>query len=157
MLIVLWASAFNVNAQELTEKEVAEIIKQIPELISEHYVLIEKRGAISTAFAKAISSKEYADIKNPDTLAKNLTRDLKVASNDKHLYVEYLKASEKEEEFDWDAWEKEERIQEKKQNFGFTEVRILEGNTGYLKIIEFMHPQRGMQTAVAAMKVLENT
>lgn len=43
------------------------------------------------------------------------------------------------------------------KNYGFTEVKILPDNIGYIKIVEFMHPKRGMPTAVAAMKLVENT
>lgn len=109
------------------------------------------------AFNEMISSKKYLGITHPDSLAKTLTRDLRAISNDKHLYVKYIETDEKKTEFDWDAWEKEERLLEKKQNYGFTEVKILDKSIGYIKIVEFMHPQRGMQTAVAAMKFVENT
>ncbi len=143
--------------QELTRKEITEITKQIPRLISENYVLENKKDDIVDRFNKEISSKKYLSITNPDTLAKTLTTDLRAISNDKHLYVKYYASTEKKEEFDWDAWEKEERILERKQNFGFTEVKIFQDNIGYIKIVEFMHPQRGMPTAVAAMKLIENT
>lgn len=144
-------------SQELTKKEIEEVTSKIPKLISEHYVLKEKRSTITSGFNKRIKSKKYLSITNPDSLAKTLTRDLREIGNDKHLYVKYLETERQEEAFDWDAWEREERILEKKQNFGFTEVKILEENIGYIKIIEFMHPQRGLSTAVAAMKLVENT
>jgi C-terminal processing protease CtpA/Prc len=156
VLIVLVTLTSPLSSQDLAKNEIAEIVEKIPGLISKNYVLSEKREYISNEFAKKIKSKKYFNISNPDSLAKTLSRDLREISNDKHLYVNYLKTSDRKEEFDWDAWEKEERILEKKQNFGFIEVKILESNIGYIKITEFMHPQRGMQTAVAAMKFVEN-
>lgn len=144
-------------SQELTKKEIADITEKIPGLISKHYVLREKRDDITTEFNNRIKKQKYLSITNPDSLAKILTQDLREISNDKHLYVEYIRLGEKNKAFDWDAWEREERILEKKQNFGFTEVKILQDNIGYIKIVEFMHPKRGMQTAVAAMKLVENT
>ena len=120
--------------QALTKKEIAEITGKIPGLISENYVLRDKKDEITTKFTKELSSKKYLFIANPDSLAKTLTKDLREMSNDKHLYVKFYKTREKDEEFDWDAWEKEERILEKKQNFGFTEVKILRNNIGYVKI-----------------------
>lgn len=156
--LVIWISILlPVNSQELDNKEVEKIINQIPNLILEHYVLSDKKEAISDAFIQKIKFKTYKNLNNPDSLAKKLTKDLRAISKDKHLFVEYLKPEELQKDFDWDEWEKKERILEKKQNFGFTEIKILEGNIGYLKIIEFMHPQRGMQTAVATMRFLENT
>jgi retinol-binding protein 3 len=144
-------------SQELTEKEITDITEKIPGLILEHYVLAERRNVFTAEFNKRIKAQKYLSITNPDSLAKILTQDLREISNDKHLYVKYIRSGEKNEAFDWDAWEREERIIEKKQNFGFTEVKVLQNNIGYIKIVEFMHPQRGMPTAVAAMKLVENT
>ena len=156
-LIILISITISTHAQELNPKEIVGIIEQIPPLILEHYVIREKRAAIATAFSQHIATEKYLAISHPDSLTKILTQDLRAISNDKHLYVTYLPPGEKEEAFDWDAWEREERRLEKVQNFGFTEIRILEGNIGYLKIVEFMHPKRGMHTAVAAMKFVEHT
>ncbi len=144
-------------SQELTKKEISEIVEKIPDLISENYVFRNKGDSIVAQFTQNIKSKKYLSIKNHDILAQSLTSDLQKISNDKHVYVKYHKPNEKKEDFDWEAWEREERVLEKKQNFGFTEVKILHGNIGYIRIIEFMHPQRGMPTAVAAMKLVENT
>ncbi|MEP1096068.1 MAG: S41 family peptidase [Cyclobacteriaceae bacterium] len=155
--IALCMISLSVFSQELTRKEINTITSQIPKLILENYVLSEKKVPLANAFLQKIESRKYVEINNPDSLAKVLTKDLREISLDKHLYVKYIEPNEKKQEFDWDAWESEERILEKKQNFGFTEIRILEGNIGYLKIVEFMHPQRGMQTAVATMKFVENT
>ena len=155
LFIVLAISS--VYSQQLRKKEIENVVNQIPNLILENYVLNDKRKIISAAFSQNIKNRKYLEITHPDSLAKTITKDLREISNDKHLYVEHLKGNQEKEEFDWEAWEKEERISEKKQNFGFTEVKILQDNIGYLKIVEFMHPQRGMQTAVASMKFLENT
>ena len=154
VFLILQAKSYS---QELSKKEITEVTEKIPQLISENYVLRDKRDEITARFTKALSSKKYLSITNPESLATALTKDLREISNDKHLYVKFYETREKEEEFDWDAWEKEERILEKEQNFGFTEVKILSNNIGYIKIVEFMHPQRGMPTAVAAMKLVEHT
>ncbi|GMN06125.1 hypothetical protein MTsPCn5_15140 [Croceitalea sp. MTPC5] len=123
---------------ELTQKTVNDMVNQIPKLIQENYVLTDKRMPIANGFTQKIRSKKYRGISNPDSLAKTLTSDLRELSNDKHLYVKYQKPGEKQEEFGWDALEKKNRIIEKKQNFGFTALKILDGNIGYLKIIEFI-------------------
>ena len=157
LFILLFEISPSIYAQVLTKKEIADVINQIPDLIKENYVLNDKKQFISDAFSQNIKAKRYLGITNPDSLAKRITKDLRAISNDKHLYVEYRKGNQEKEEFDWETWEKEELTLEKKQNFGFTEVKILQDNIGYLKIVEFMHPQRGMQTAVATMRFLENT
>ena len=156
-LVLFVALPLSSYSQELTKREIMEIIEKIPDLISENYVLPEKGDSIATRFTQKVKSKKYRFLVNPDSLAKTLTKDLREISNDKHLYVKHYRSDIKKEAFDWKAWEKEERILEKKQNFGFTEVKILQGNIGYLRIVEFMHPKRGMPTAVAAMKLVEHT
>lgn len=156
-LLLLWSIGIDSNAQQLSKQEVEGILKKIPVLISENYVLKDKRAEIIHAFNNKVKSKRYASIQSPDTLAKRLTSDLREISNDKHLYVKYYKSTKKEASFDWEAWEKEERVLERTQNFGFTEVKILPEAIGYLRIVEFMHPKRGMSTAVAAMKFVEHT
>lgn len=141
-------------AQQLSPEEITSINSAIPPLIRKHYVIERNKEKIARAIEKKINAGVYQAYNNPDTLAKHLTHDLEVISQDGHLYVKYLASETSSHEVDW---EKEERKLEKAQNFGFTEVEILQGNIGYIKIVEFMHPQRSMPTAVAAMKMVENT
>ena len=158
IFLVLFAiPGTSLYSQELTKLDIRNIIETIPSLISKNYVIIEKRNYIISEFTKRVEANKYFSIINSDSLAKILTNDLREISNDKHLYVEYIKSDTTKDEFNSDNWEKEERILERKKNFGFTEVKILSENIGYIKIVEFMHPQRGMPVAVAAMKFIENT
>jgi hypothetical protein len=45
----------------------------------------------------------------------------------------------------------------RRDNFGFKEVRVLDGNIGYLNLTKFYDPALGEQTAIAAMNFLFNT
>lgn len=144
------------KGQSLNNTEITDITTQIGTLILSHYVVTAERQKIVDQFQLKAKSGRYQLIHNPDSLAQVLSQDLRTISNDKHLYVRYLKndAATKDDAADW---EKEELEREKRFNYGFREVQILDHNIGYLKIIEFMHPKRSMQTAVAAMKLIENT
>lgn len=156
IIMVLTLLGINLNAQELNKESIKQVIGQIPELITSNYVNKEKGKQIALQLQTEINSDKYYEIKHPDTLASVLTKDLKRISNDGHMYVNHLTKNTKKttETTDWDA---EEKALEIKLNYGFTEIQILENNTGYIKIVEFMHPKRSMQTAVAAMKFVENT
>ncbi|TSE03679.1 S41 family peptidase [Aquimarina algiphila] len=156
LIIMLILFGININAQELEKKSIKEIINIIPELITSNYVNKEKGKQIALQFQTEINSGKYFKIKHPDTLASLLTKDLKRISKDGHMYVNHLAKTSKKTTKITD-WEAEEKALEIKLNFGFTAIQILENNTGYIKIVEFMHPKRSMQTAVAAMKIVENT
>ncbi len=154
--IVLILLGINLNAQELNKKRIKEVIDKIPELIKSNYVNPKKGNQIALQIQKEINSGKYYKIRHPDSLASVLTKDLKRISNDGHMYVNHLTKNGKETKETTD-WEAEEKALEIKLNYGFTEIQIFEDNTGYIKIVEFMHPKRSMQTAVAAMKFVENT
>ena len=156
IIIALVLLGSNLNAQELNKKSVKSIINQIPELIISNYVNKKKGKQIAFQFKNEVNAGKYYKITHPDTLASALTKDLKRISNDGHMYVNHLTKNTKKTTEATD-WKTEEKSLEIKLNYGFTEIQILENNTGYIKIVEFMHPKRSMQTAVAAMKFVENT
>lgn len=147
------------SAQELTQQQVAELCVKSAAAVETHYVLAEKKKPIAAFLADRCRSAEYAKIKTPVELVEILTADLQKASGgDKHLYVQFIGGKgETKQNFDPVAWERQEREREKKKNFGLTEIQILERGVGYLKIEEFMNPDRGIHAAAAAMKFLEAT
>ena len=145
----------NSLGQNLNEKQIQEITHLIPDLILENYVFKAKGEEIAARFRKLIHSKKYLKYTNPDSLSSILSKDLKSLSNDGHMYVRVKKATiNSDVSMNWEEKEKEKEIQ---QNYGFSLVQILDNNIGYIKITEFMHPKRSMPTAVATMKLIENT
>jgi len=157
-LLILTACLFVytlTSAQTLTKNQIVEITTQIENLIGSNYVIKEKRPEIVELFNRNVKNGKYFSIINPDSLASALSTDLKEISNDGHLYVKHLKNPANTNEIY--NWEKEELDREIRFNYGFREVQILDSNIGYINIVEFMHPKRSMQTAIAAMKLVENT
>ncbi|TBW26547.1 hypothetical protein EZJ28_14185 [Gramella sp. KN1008] len=144
------------GVQDLTEEQIKQITNAIPELILKHYVFEEKGIKIAKEFKKLLNSKKYLKIHSPDSLAVVLSRDLEQISNDGHMYVKRKKLK-KHSGSSGKSWEELEKEAEIKNNYGFESVRILNDSTGYIKITEFMHPKRTMPTAVAAMKLVENS
>lgn len=156
IVIILLANIVqNSNAQNLDKKQIVEITNSIPNLISKNYVFKEKGKNTSIAFQKLVDSEKYLTYTNRDSLSEILSKDLRKISNDRHLYVKVKKAN-KDNSIDKD-WEKQEKENEVKNNYGFSSVQILDNNIGYIRITEFTHPRRSMPTAVAAMKMVENT
>lgn len=135
----------------------AAVLNQIPDLIQQHYVLTEKRDQFANAFRAKLRQQAYSGIQDPLLLAARVSVDLKDLAADKHLYLQYSDPDKQPKNEDWSAWEQAERELERRQNFGFTLVEVLEGNIGYLRVVEFMHPRRGLPTAVAAMQLVAHT
>jgi Peptidase family S41/N-terminal domain of Peptidase_S41 in eukaryotic IRBP len=157
-IITILLSVFlsnNLFSQILTKNEIKEVTIEIPSLISVNYVDAEKSKEIAKRFQDKINSGTYNKVMYADSLVAIINKDLKEISNDGHLYIRVVsKIYNKETKRNW---EEDELEREKNQNYGFKEVQILPKNIGYIKVTEFMHPKRSMQTAIAAMKFIENT
>ena len=140
----------------LNSEKAISICKKVIQLVNEHYVETTKINELATFLNSNLEKGSYQEISSYPQLAKALSHDLQLQTNDGHLYLEVAPQSNKVAANQVD-WQEAELAQEKKLNFGFTELAILEENIGYLKIVEFMNPERGIDTVIAAMKFLETT
>lgn len=136
----------------LSGGDVDAVVSAVPRLIEAYYADQAAGKRIGSAFRKLSASGKYARYNNTDTLSREISNDLRKISNDGHLYVQGKKAVSNDKN-----WEQIERESEKKYNYGFTRLEILDHDVAYIKITEFMHPKRSMQTAIAAMKLVENS
>ncbi len=156
-VVVYFLISNMIQAQSLKKADIAQVCKEVISKIDSHYVTRDKRLTISSYIENKLKAGAYFKVEHPDSLAKILTYDLRAISKDKHLYVQHLNTTTPSQDFDWDAWARQERIDEINKNFGFTELSILDGNIGYMKIVECMNPDRGFKTASAALIFLEST
>ena len=154
---LLFATFQTTQAAVLTNGQIDAILQQIPALIEQHHVDRDRASDIAGEFRQRVESGTYHQFKDAAVLAKTVSTDLREISNDGHLYLKHIETSPDQAKKPAQDWEAAERESEIKLNYGFTGVQILENNTGYLKIEEWMHPKRSMPTAVAAMKLVENT
>jgi len=154
-LLLLLAFASNTSegsnneAKKLSKSEAQTIINSIGELIENHYVFVERRRPIVARFNAEIAANPIRDDIELSEFTEEITSILREVSNDGHLYVRSLEATKNNK-----TWEQEERGLEDSTNYGFREIAILDGNVGYIKITEFMHPQRAYSTAQSAMEFL---
>ncbi|HEX2083271.1 MAG TPA: S41 family peptidase [Xanthomonadaceae bacterium] len=133
--------------------DAAALAAKAASLLRTHYVDAKRGDEIATAIERKAQAGAYAAL-DREAFAQAITRDLRSASDDGHLYV---RRNDRPPPRDPAAREAAERAREAETNHGFTEVRVLPGNVGYLRIVEFMHPQRSFETANAAMRFLQDT
>lgn len=134
----------------ISREEAVVLVKDISQLLRENYVFPERREAHASELLARFEEGSLPARMSLKEFTEQTTEQLRDLSRDRHLYVEKLPAKKSLNE----DWESLERAAEKEHNYGFQTVEVLAGNVGYLKISEFMHPQRGFATASAAMTYL---
>lgn len=146
----------------LTPQQAKNVIDSIGDRLNRNYVFPEVAQAMSIKLMENEKKGAYKDIKDPVRFADVLTQDLQGVSKDKHLRVTFNPEDIAERD---QAVTPEDstrymnnyirRLQ--RDNFGFKQVEILDGNIGYLDLRSFSDTQFASETATAAMNFLSNT
>ncbi len=144
----------------VSPEEQKDVVDNINRLLKENYVFPEVANEMAALLEKKLKEGHYKALNAPDAFAAQLTTDLQSISKDKHLrasfapkLVEDLRAMGGND----DGPAPQEWIDDmKRNNFGFKEVKLLEGNVGYLDLRGFMDTKYAGETAVAAMNFLSN-
>jgi retinol-binding protein 3 len=77
-------------------------------------------------------------------------------TRDKHLFLQQKEAESDDEEPEED-WKVSYKREIEKENFGFQEVKVLQGNIGYINIRNFHLPEFAGKAAVHTMNFIANT
>lgn len=139
-------------AQDLSNTEKSVIIDSLSHKLKTLYVYPEMAEKMSKQLHTNLDNKKYVAVKDPMAFSEQLTMDLRAISHDGHLAVFY----------DPRPVENHPAIMggdpaiAKSKNFGFKELRILDGNIGYLNLSYFEETAKGGETAVQAMNFLSN-
>lgn len=153
------------DVSKLNKKEIAVTIDSINRKLNKNYVFPEVAIKMSKILAVNSKNGKYNSLANPGELARQLTNDLQEISKDKHLMVVYNPAiiarentlTDEDRTNEEAEWARELVNHIKRDNYGFKEVKILDGNTGYLDLREFVDPKYGSETLAAVMNFLKNT
>lgn len=141
--------------------EAGDIIKAICEKVDSFYPYKEIASRVIRGLQSNLSTGKYVKINSPAIFASIVTADMELLSSDKHLdllfdpaMVSEMKAQkEKGSESAYTASQVETY---RLNNFGFTTLKILEGNVGYLDLQLFFDAKYAGDTAVAAMAFFSN-
>jgi len=150
------------SSNGISELEKSETINAVARIVKDYYVFPDIGERISDQLLENLERGEYESIADYEIFSERLTNDIQSFNGDKHLRVlfEPERIKKQEEPIGEEALvnRREERFEKlRKNNFGFKEVRILEGNIGYLNLMDFADPTVAGETAAAAMKMLENS
>jgi len=176
-LIILFALAFSgsdfhsfaqgkeetAKPPALDAKMRAEVVTGIGELMMKLYIFPDKAEEMAALLTKKLQEGQYDKIDDVQAFARALTEDLRSVTKDRHIHVDYgpeivkrIKARESQSPEDRENWLQQALKEERKGNFGFEEVKILDGNIGYLDLRGFSGFREAAETGIAAMNFLAN-
>lgn len=164
ILLVFLLLVANVNifsqSKKINKTEVKELITASAKLLKKYYVSEKVGIQISDVLKKKYEKGSYNDLTSPQKIAAQLTTDLRSINGDHHLSVNYApKNNSGSKNSHSKSYEKVD-YKGKWTNYGFQEVKILEGNVGYLKITHFSNwsfLKETKKVITASFKMLENT
>jgi hypothetical protein len=150
----------NAQHQPVPEKERDAALHRIAALIKENYVFEKKGAEIATELLSQYSKgalRNAATWHMFDSLVTNI-----IHRHDGHLYVRYgpdiVKSLNAPEDT---AAQQEDQFyygpDARKNNFGFSEVKILDRNIGYIKLSEINISAKSLPVLYAAMQFVANT
>jgi hypothetical protein len=152
---------YNSFAQEvniLSLDDQKKIIHIICDKLDEIHAFPESNLKICNGLLKNFEDGRYSGYTTSQAFADQLDKDLEQLQDDKHLGIFYDPKMEAEnEEGDEAGYLTPQMVEEeRRKNFGFKELKILEGNIGYMDLRVFFAPKYAGETAVAAMNYLSN-
>lgn len=137
-----------------------EVIDSVTQALNEIYVFPDVAKKMEKHLRKQYKKKAYKDITSLNEFAQKLTEDLREISHDRHLWVRFA-ADELLAQFMGDTLTdeaKQRELEEKRRdNFCFKEVKLLEGNIGYVDFRCFSEATEAGPTAIAVMNFLAYT
>jgi len=153
------------DVKKLSKEEIAVTIDSISRKLQKNYVFPLIADKMAAILKTNLKKGKYNSFTNPNELAVQLTTDLRDVSKDKHLMAVYNpeviareNALTPEDRVNEEAeWNKELTQQLKRDNYGFKEVKILDGNIGYMDLREFTDPKYGGETLTATIRFLSHT
>ena len=145
----------------ISNQEKGFVIDSLAKIYAKNYVFPEVGNDIASLLRKNYEMGRYNDELNPIIFAEMVKSDIMTINGDKHVSVvfdpftigKYLRSLESdEEEFDFFSDELS-----RFKNHYFEEVKILDGNIGYVKFSEFSDARGVAETIEAIMMYLQNT
>jgi hypothetical protein len=138
----------------------AEIIDSVTQALNEIYVFPDVAKKMEKHVRKQYKKKAYKDITSLVEFTQKLTEDLREISHDRHLWVRFA-PDELLAQFMGDTLTDEAKqceLEEKRRdNFCFKEIKLLEGNIGYVDFRCFSEATEAGPTAIAVMNFLAYT
>ena len=152
-----YVSSSKKELKPVTDQEVNVVVDSIAKLVTQYYVSLAVGEKMSQLIRTKNKRKAYKNLSDPYALVRQLTTDLRSINGDLHMSVHFTPSG--------DAFKNKSsspKIDRKGQwsNYGFQEIKVLDGNIGYLKINHFTnwnHFKEAKKVITATFNSLKNT
>lgn len=149
------------HVMELTPAIKAEVVDSLSSILIKKYIYLDTAVKMSTRIKGRLKSGGYGTIANPNDFAGILNADLQTVYNDLHMRIYYDAGFEKAlqtKSYMESVTRRMSFLQLAKQkNYGFPNVRILDGNIGYISITQFYDPnEQSIEVVKNAFNFLKN-
>jgi hypothetical protein len=141
-------------AQTLDREAQQEVVASLKVALRQNYIFPDRIPAISAELDRRVQSGPVESRHFADSLTQGLIK----ASEDLHFSVAFDPdevAADRRATADDDAATQTERDRERAANFGFRDIRRLDGDLAYVRFDFFADPQYGQETAAGAMRSAE--
>jgi len=171
-LLVLLSFPLRSAAQGLPPKEVKAAITTMARLVEESYVFPQRGRQIARQLVGDHKKGAFNRAQTWRGLDSLISRSLQAGGKDGHLYVRYdpktvreLRDAQRQEAADPSTSKEQSFTHDPfyygpdavNNNFGFQEVKVLEGNIGYVKLSEINVSELSLPVLMAAMRFVANT
>lgn len=156
-LILLSFCSFSKSfSQTLSLEAQKEAIQNLSNLLAKHYIFPEKAEKAILALQNNYNNRKYQSLSSYDAFADQITKDLQEITQDKHLNLGYKPDVVKEIK-QANTITEPLKNRAKDENYGFSELKILGGNIGYLRLNDFHSPQEAAETFFGALSFFANS
>lgn len=135
-----------------------EVAEKLAQTLADEYGYADKGAAMAAAIRAKVKSGAYNQIASDTDFAAALQADVRRIADDRHLWVAYLGSGRTMRVMRRGGQMSPEMLAElRKQNGAIPEVKILDGNIGYLPVNGMLPAQAGNDAIAAAFAFLHNT
>lgn len=125
--------------------DVENLVYRLVDLIFKKYINESVATDLQLHLMHKLQTKEYSLIGSSVEFRRQLNTDLFKISNDEHLAISAI------------SDEQDNSQLEIEQNYGFEDVKILQGNIGYINLTAFCETKYAAKTAISAMKKISDS
>lgn len=143
--------------EPITDTRKAEIIDSVSALVNRAYVFPDVAKKMEAAARKKLKAGGYTEFKTTVPFLMALHNDLREVCKDGHFGVRFDPNPRPAGDSVTPEMEKEYLEEQRRTNYGFEKVEILDGNIGYVKFNNFIETDIAQQTAISVMGFLANT